>query len=186
MKKIMVFSFMVLSAVACLSNQAFAAEELTPQKTASVLNRLIELNIDGEKGFKEAADNVSSVTLKAHFTQKSLERAKFAEDLKAKVAQLGQEAEKTGSVAEAARRAWLDVKVAVTENDEKAVLEVVRAAQAKSVAEYRSALRKNLVGDARDLVAKQDEQIQDCYDWILEQLSDEKEKNQENKENKKY
>lgn len=173
MKKTILTGFMFLAAFLSSATLLSAADAVNPQKTAKVLNNLVELNIDAEKGFKEAAENVPSASLKSHFIAKSEERRAFAEQLREHLRKLNQQIDQKGTVTEAARRAWLDVKTAVTQNDDKAVLEVAKSQQAKSVAEYRDALRKNLTDDVRNLIAQQGEKVEDCYDWINKQLRDE-------------
>jgi len=89
---------------------------------SSVLNDLIETSIDGQKGFKECADDIKHPELKALFAKRSADCATAAAELKTAVRALGGDPEQSGSVAGALHRGWVDVKSMVTGKDEEAVL----------------------------------------------------------------
>ncbi len=69
MKKITVFSAVLLGAAMIVPYQAFAAYEAiaNPKEVVSTLNHLVERAIDGQKGFEEAAQHTLSADLKARF-----------------------------------------------------------------------------------------------------------------------
>ena len=55
----------------------------------SVLERLIEICKDGQKGYQEAASKIKRSDLKTFFNEQSLERARFAGELEAELIRLG-------------------------------------------------------------------------------------------------
>ena len=79
-----------------------------------------------------------------------------------------------GTAVGAAQRVWLDLKTAVTKNDDKAVLEVVKTGEGKTLEDYRNALQKELPEDVRKIVEKQTEKIESSYDWTLKRITEKK------------
>ena len=91
-------------------------------KAISVLNNLIETTKDGEKGFKTAAEGLTAPDIKHRFLQYSRERAQMTTELQAEVRRLGGDPERSGSMAGALHRGWLDIKSVVTGKDDHAIL----------------------------------------------------------------
>ncbi len=88
----------------------------------SVLNNLIETCKDGERGFKTAAEGLSNADIKSRFMQYSRERGQMSSELQAEVRRLGGDPEKSGSMAGALHRGWLDIKSVVTGKDDHAIV----------------------------------------------------------------
>ena len=104
------------------------------KESISVLNDLIETSIDGQKGFKECAEDIKHPELKALFAKRSADCATAAAELKTAVRALGGDPEDSGSMAGALHRGWVDVKSMVTGKDEEAVLnEAERGARGSGV-----------------------------------------------------
>jgi uncharacterized protein (TIGR02284 family) len=59
------------------------------KESISVLNDLIETSIDGQKGFKECAEDIKHPELKALFAKRSADCATAAAELKTAVRALG-------------------------------------------------------------------------------------------------
>src|SRR5215203_1599541 len=91
-------------------------------KIISMLNSLIETCEDGREGFKQAAEGARSEDLKRTFMQYSEQRAGFVSDLQNLVRTLGGDPEESGSTAGALHRGWINIKSAVTGNDDGAIL----------------------------------------------------------------
>jgi len=77
--------------------------------TISTLNNLIETLRDGQQGFSEAADNANNIDLKSYFREIAAMRGRFVSTLQKEVTRLGGDPEKSGSVAGAMHRAWIDI-----------------------------------------------------------------------------
>ncbi len=90
--------------------------------------------------------------------------------------ELGKEAEDEGTIAGAAHRAWIDMKTAVTRNDDRAVLAAVKTGESKALEDYRDALKKDLPQDIRKVVQKQSEKIESSYEWASKKAEDQKKK----------
>src|SRR5262249_45076128 len=96
---------------------------LTNDEVISTLNNLIENCKDGQQGFQTATEGNHDGSVKKILQQYAQERAQFVGELQNEVRRLGGDPEKTGSVAGALHRGWMNIKTAVTGKDEHAVLE---------------------------------------------------------------
>ncbi|WP_020569119.1 ferritin-like domain-containing protein [Neolewinella persica] len=122
----------------------------------STLNNLITTLYDGENGYKEAAEEVDSTTLAARFRQLAQQRYDFGHEIKPLIKQFGGEVNKGGSTAANLHRVWMDLKSAVSGNDEEAILNECIRGEESAVKAYAEALEGNtLTGPARDVVSRQ-------------------------------
>ena len=121
----------------------------------STLNDLITICKDGEDGFKTCAEHVSNGYLKTLFGDRSQRCAKSALELQKLVAGLGGEPAESSSLASAVHRAWIDVKSAVVDRDDEAVLAECERGEVLAVDAYRKALDKSLPIEVRTVVTTQ-------------------------------
>lgn len=141
----------------------------------SVLNNLIETCKDGQNGFQTAAEGVKRSELKTLFGQYSQQRAQFAGELQNEVLRLGGDPAETGSVAASLHRGWMNIKSAVTGEDENAVIAECERGEDSAVANYKDALADaNLPSDIRTIVERQSAQVKEAHDRIrnLERATD--------------
>ncbi|HEX8138305.1 MAG TPA: PA2169 family four-helix-bundle protein [Pyrinomonadaceae bacterium] len=137
------------------------------EAVVSTLNDLIETCRDGQQGFQTAAEGVKSGDLKTLFLNYAQQRAQFIAELQTEVRQLGGKPEETGSVAGSLHRGWLNIKAAVTGQDEKAVISEVERGEDTSVASYREALGKEeLPADIRAIVERQLAAVKEAHDRV--------------------
>lgn len=133
---------------------------------ASVLNDLIETSKDGEQGFRKAAEDTNDTELKALFASRAQDCATAISELQAEVTRLGEKPETSGSVAGALHRGWMQVKSAVTSQDDHAILAEVERGEDAAKKNYRQALDKELPADVRALVEKQYQGVLRNHDVI--------------------
>lgn len=140
----------------------------------STLNNLIETCKDGQNGYQTAADGVKNSELKTLFNTYAQQRAQFAGDLQSEVRRLGGDPEKTGSIAASLHRGWINIKSAVTGEDESAVLAECERGEDSAVSNYQDTLASELPADVRDVVQRQFTQIKEAHDRIrsLEKASE--------------
>ena len=134
--------------------------------TIKILNGLIETSIDGEKGFRKAAEDAKGVDLKGLFNERAAECAQAVVELRAEVTRLGGKPEEDGSIAGALHRGWVAVKSSVTSNDDLAVLEEVERGEDSAKKNYREALAQELPGEVRVLIEKQNQGVLRNHDRI--------------------
>lgn len=132
----------------------------------STLNNLIETCKDGQNGFQTASDGVKNSELKTLFLGYSQQRAQFAGELQNEVRRLGGDPEKTGSVAASLHRGWIDIKSAVTGEDEGAIIAECERGEDSAVRNYKDALEGNLPENIRTIVESQYRQVKEAHDRI--------------------
>ena len=135
-------------------------------KTISTLNNLIETCKDGEIGFRTAAEGLRDPAIKASFIQYSQQRARFAGELQEQVHKLGGDPETSGSLSGSLHRGWLNIKSAVTGNDDHAILAEAERGEDVAKAAYEDALRNALPSPARSLVQEQAIQVRAAHDHV--------------------
>jgi len=121
----------------------------------SVLNELIETSKDGENGFRKAAQDARDEKLKSLFAACATRCAEGASELQQLVGARGENPETTGSVAGALHRGWITVKEALTDRDDKAILDECERGEDYAKAQYKKALQQDLPADVRAVVERQ-------------------------------
>jgi uncharacterized protein (TIGR02284 family) len=132
----------------------------------SVLEELIEICKDGQKGYLDAAQHVKRSDLKTYFNEKSQERAGFAAELQTELIRLGKPDKKiTGSVSGTLRRAWIDTKANLGGGD-KTILDSVEAGEDTAKERYRKALSGTLPSDLAEIIRRQAASVQAAHDTV--------------------
>lgn len=137
------------------------------RKITSVLNELVETSKDGEKGFRTAAEDTKNAELKTVFLRRAEDCKKGAIELQQLVSRLGGEPEEGGSVAGAMHRGWVNLKAAVSDRDDLAILEECERGEDVAKAKYRAALEDDkLPQDIRMAVQRQYDGVVRNHDQI--------------------
>jgi len=136
--------------------------------TASMdaLTDMIEICIDGQKGFEAAAKAVDDPTIKDELVGYSWQRQQFANDLKSRMKALGEDPPEHGSASGAMHRGWMGFKSALGANDSHAIL--AECERGEDVAEevYRRAMSSGLPAEYGKVVSMQYQTIQRTHDRI--------------------
>ncbi len=130
----------------------------------SNLNDLIEVCKDGEMGFKQAADGLKDPELKALCLQYSQQRAGFAADLQEEVRRLGGDPEKSGSMAGALHRGWINIKAAVAGGDEESIVNECERGEDVAKEAYEKALDMAWPSELVPVVQQQYTQVREAHD----------------------
>lgn len=136
------------------------------KSTTSILNDLIEVLKDGQEGFRSAAEAIEDPTLKSMLSDASLQRSKFSGELQQLVQQLGEEPEKTSSVASALHRGWINLRTALQGGDSYAIFAECERGEDSAVANYKEALDADLPADVRSVVAEQYTTVKATHDKV--------------------
>ena len=131
--------------------------------TIKALNYLIGTCIDGENGYREAADEATSSDLKTRLMRLGQQRAQFRGELEQEVLRLGGDPKESGSAGAALHRTWLNVRDAVTGKDDSAILKESQRGEKAALDNYDDVLGRDLPADLRETVARQQGQIQQAY-----------------------
>lgn len=134
--------------------------------TISVLNDLIETSKDGEKGFRECADDLKNPQLKSTMTQRAQDCATAAAELQQLVRSLGGDPEISTSTAGDMHRRWVDLKSAITGHSDEAILNECERGEDVALKSYRKALDKDLPVDIRAVVERQFQGVQRNHDQV--------------------
>ncbi len=140
-------------------------------ETISVLNDLIEVSKDGEEGFLQSSKAVQDSKLKAYFLHRSHEVKQSIYELQALVRELGGEPADSASIAGYLHRRWIDIKTAITSNDNLAVLNEVERGEDNALDAYQKAADKQLPAAANLLILRQLKGAQRNHDEV-KQLRD--------------
>lgn len=107
------------------------------------LNELLEKNYDAEKGFKKALEDAENPSLRNFFKQQAVIRSRFKNEIEKELHNLNAKPNlDEGSAAGTIHRVWIDIKTALSGNDDESVLEECIRGEKASVKEYEEKLKE--------------------------------------------
>ena len=124
-----------------------------------VLEHLVEICRDGERGFQAAAQYVRTTELKTLFTQLAEQRHAFACDLAPHVNRLGGSALADGTGAGAVHRGWMKVRAHVPVHHDRAILNEAERGEHAAMKAYDDALNGVLPPTVIGIVEAQREEM---------------------------
>ncbi len=128
----------------------------TNSRAIDRLNHLIAIANDGKYGYENAAADVKDPTLQQMFRQFSLERARYAEELKKEVARLGGSPDNGGGPLGALHRTWMDIKSTFTSGEREAIINTCITGEEAAVKAYQEAEEdEHIAGTTKQLVSQQ-------------------------------
>jgi uncharacterized protein (TIGR02284 family) len=139
------------------------------EKSIDVLNSLIEINNDRIEGYKTASKETKEADLKNLFFQFTETSEKCRRELVSEVHRLG------GKIAEGTTtsgkffRAWMDVKVALSSNDRKTILNSCESGEDSAVDAYNDVLKhhlEDLNGEQKVMINHHHSSIQADHDRV--------------------
>jgi len=137
-----------------------------------IIDNLIETLKDGQEGFKQAAESVKDPQLKSLFSEYSQQRARFAVELRSKAQSPDERDSKiSGSAAGALHRGWINLKSAITQGEDHAILAECERGEDSAVEEFRKALNDGLSAPVQEIVSRQYAEIKQAHDRV-KQLRD--------------
>lgn len=135
--------------------------------TIRVLNKLIEVCLDGELGYRTAADHLRDSKLRIILTDYAMRRAQFAAELAAEVERWGGRPSHSGSMTASLHRGWIALKAAVLGGDEKAISAACETGEAAASISYDAATNSNKVlNDSWSVIEKQRRAIDQACEWL--------------------
>jgi uncharacterized protein (TIGR02284 family) len=132
----------------------------------TTLNNLIETCKDGQEGFQQAAQGVQDSSLKSLFYEFSQQRAQFVGELQGLVRELGGDPETSSSLAGALHRGWINIKSAVTGQDDAAILNECERGEDVAKNAYKEALAADLPANVSSTIQRQATDVQMAHDRI--------------------
>ena len=143
--------------------------------TVKALNQLLEKNYDAEKGYRKAIEDADNPKLKTYFTRQAAHRAQYANELDKAIRGLNATPVDNSSTTSSLHRTWIDIKTAITGNDDEAVLEECIRGDKAARDEYQEVLdNETYLHEAKDIVRSQLQGIQNTLSTIkgLEDIED--------------
>lgn len=114
------------------------------QEIISDLKGLVSIINDGKEGYQSASESTDNVELKAVFLKYVAERALYENELKSHLAKHGGDSDNDGGgILGAIHRTWIDIKEALTDKSETALLSAVVTGEKAALAKYDSAIEDN-------------------------------------------
>lgn len=108
------------------------------------LKGLISIINDGKEGYSSAAETTDNVELKAVFLKYVAERKLYETELKAHLASHGgQSDDEDGGILGAIHRTWIDIKEALTDKSESALLGAVVTGENAALEKYDGVIKDN-------------------------------------------
>jgi uncharacterized protein (TIGR02284 family) len=135
------------------------------EETITMLNDLVQANIDSRDGFRHAAGEIQEVAVANMFTQLASERDRQAIELKGLVSLNGEKPAKDGSFAAAAHRAWMDFRTAIG-GGLQAVLNEAERGEDHIKAKYEDALKNNAGSAVNDVLQRQYAAVKAAHDRV--------------------
>ena len=128
------------------------------------IKHLLHIANDGKEGYKTAAEDADSAELKALFTTYSIQRSEFEMELKSLLRQLGADSNnESGGPLGAIHRVWMDIKTAVTGNDNHAILDACITGEKAAIEAYDKVLADtSLTQEMRETLTSQRSDINEC------------------------
>lgn len=131
-----------------------------------VLNRIIAICRDGERGFRYAANHVRDSTIKAAFLEIASQREQFASSILPHAQRLGGATEPDGSFAGALHRGWMTIKDAVGGHDDAAIVREAERGERIALGAYEDALDGLLPPSVRDLIESQCDEVRHSHNRV--------------------
>jgi uncharacterized protein (TIGR02284 family) len=137
--------------------------------TIRTLNKLIEVCMDGELGYRTAAECVSDSKLRNMLIDHAIQRRLFADGLGAEVERLGGSPRHSGTVAASLHRSWIALKAAVTGGDAKAIIAACGTGELAACTDYEAAMNSGvLLNETKAMIETQKRAIDDSRKRLLE------------------
>jgi uncharacterized protein (TIGR02284 family) len=130
---------------------------MTNDHLISTLNDLIQISMDGEKGFRACAEDAQEryIPYKDTFMARATECAQTVLYLQDLVRRQGGEPASHSTLGGALHRQWVNLKSAITGRDDESILEECERGEDAAVNAYRKALSEDLPTDIRLLIERQ-------------------------------
>ena len=140
------------------------------EKTAEILNDLIEINNDRIEGYERASRETESddADLRALFNNMASESRRYVNELTSLVSQTGEEPAKGTTVRGKIYRAWMDVKATFSGHDRKAILASCEFVEDAAQRAYDAALSSDaeIPANIRQVIMDQKTNLDNSHDKI--------------------
>ena len=128
--------------------------EATNEQIIRDLNKLIQVCLDGELGYRTAVRKVSASKLRTIFADYAIRRSQFAQELREEVERQGGSAEDSGRFVASLHRGWISLAGSMS-HDVGAIVSACETGEDSARGSYEGVLRSGISGNTRSLVESQ-------------------------------
>jgi uncharacterized protein (TIGR02284 family) len=138
------------------------------EKTAEVLNDLIQINNDRIQGYEKAAEetSVKDADLRSLFNEMIEESRLIVSELSSQVLRKGEELAEGTTMKGKIYRAWMDVKATFSGNNRKTILASCEYGEDAAQKAYAEALNEDIPAEIRLLLTQQKSNLKKSHDKI--------------------
>lgn len=140
-----------------------------PDQSETVLRDLMQVLIDGQKGFAKAAESLEEdgySDLAQKMSAYAEQRQRLASQLREAASDHVTLSDVEGSTGADLHRAWMGLADAATGDDPHAVLAVAEQGEDHAKKAYADALKEDLPEDLRTLVQRQSNEVIEVHDRV--------------------
>ncbi|HET9810501.1 MAG TPA: PA2169 family four-helix-bundle protein [Sphingomicrobium sp.] len=132
-----------------------------------VLETLTSTLIDSVNGYEEAASNTENQRFQQIFRDRAGERQNAVESLRSEIRRLGGDPPDSGSLMGKTHQTWLDLKSAVTGNDDERIINSVEAGEDYLKEKFETAIDSGeLSGESREAVERAYQSVRSGHDQM--------------------
>lgn len=132
----------------------------------TLLNGLIETCKDGEKGFREAAEDIDIGYYQILFQEYARQRSQFASALQQEVRKLGGNPDRKGTMAGTIHRGWMNLRSAVNQKTNELIIRECERGEEAALKNYGNALKLDLPESLKTLIITQYQTIRHTHGRI--------------------
>jgi uncharacterized protein (TIGR02284 family) len=132
----------------------------------SLLNGLIEICKDGEKGFREASEDIDIGYYQILFQEYARQRSQFASALQQEVRKLGGSPDRKGTMAGTIHRGWMNLRSSVNQKTNELIVRECERGEELALKSYKNALKIELPETLRTLIQTQYQMIKHTHGRI--------------------
>lgn len=140
------------------------------EKTAEILNDLIEINNDRVRGYERASKetNTKDADLRSLFDDMATDSRRYANELSRFVRERGETPSGGTTLRGKLYRAWMDVKATFSGSDRKAILASCEFGEDAAQRAYKDALASDaeLPAEVRQVIVDQQSSLKQSHDRI--------------------
>jgi uncharacterized protein (TIGR02284 family) len=140
------------------------------EKTAEILNDLIEINNDRIRGYERASKETDSkdADLRALFDDMATDSRRYVNELSRFVVNRGEQPAEGTTLRGKIYRAWMDIKATFTGNDRKAILASCEYGEDAAQKAYDQALASDaeIPTDVRQVIMDQKMKLRQSHDRV--------------------
>jgi uncharacterized protein (TIGR02284 family) len=130
------------------------------------LETLATTLIDSINGYEDAAKNTENGRFQQIFRERAGERRQALDDLRSEIRRLGGDPPDEGSLMGKTHQRWLDLKAAITGQDDERIINSVEAGEDYLKEKFETALNSDLGGESRQVVERVYQSVRSGHDQM--------------------